>query len=139
MGQAMVFPTILRLGCTTKCWTSARLTISCSRSADGLKALLKVLPLAPGVCVKLEQEQAEPRAHHQHTAIAVLHVSRMHHGLYRQALAADQDVALLAFDLLAGSSATLARQPLPPSWPSCMREAEARDVSRARPKFQAAE
>ena len=53
--------------------------------------------------VELEQErvEAEESGHDQNTAITVLNVGRMHDGVHQQALRIDQDVALLALDLLA--------------------------------------
>jgi hypothetical protein len=51
----------------------------------------------------LQQEglEAEQRTHQQHATIAVLHVGGVDDGLHQQALGVDQDVPLLAFDLLA--------------------------------------
>jgi hypothetical protein len=40
-------------------------------------------------------------AHHQHAAIAILDVGGMHEGVHQQALRVDENVPLLAFDLLA--------------------------------------
>ena len=57
--------------------------------------------------IKLEQRgiKAKQAAHQQHPAIAVLDVCRMNDGLHQQALRIDQDMALLAFDFLAGIEA----------------------------------
>jgi hypothetical protein len=49
------------------------------------------------------QERIEPEQgrNQQHAAIAILDVGRMHDGVRQQALGIDQDMPLLAFDLLA--------------------------------------
>ncbi len=53
--------------------------------------------------IELEQERvgAKQGGHQQHAAVAVLDVGRMHDGVHQQALRVDEDVALLAPDLLA--------------------------------------
>jgi hypothetical protein len=56
---------------------------------------------AIGVELAQERVEAEQRAHQQHAAIAVLDVGRMHDGVHQQALRIDEDVPLLAPDLLA--------------------------------------
>ena len=104
--------TIQRLGMTTKPFAAAaaaseRLTISTSTdldlAADPPQPLLELRPLVATVGVELAQErvEAEQRAHQQHPAVTVLYVGREHDGLHQQALRINQDVALLAADLLA--------------------------------------
>ena len=45
--------------------------------------------------------EAKQRRHHPHAAIAILHLGWMHEGVQQQALGVYEDMALLAFDLLA--------------------------------------
>ena len=70
-------------------------------AADPGQSLLELRPGVAAVGVELEQERIQPEqgGHHQHAAIAVLHVSRMDDRVHQQALRVDEDVALLAFDL----------------------------------------
>ena len=72
-------------------------------AARGAQPGLEVRPLIPAVGIELQQEgvEAEQRAHQQHATIAVLDVAGMDDRLHQQALGVDQDMALLAFDLLA--------------------------------------
>ena len=73
-------------------------------AAGGAQPGLEVGALVPTVSIELQQEgvQAEQRAHQHHPAVAVLDVGGVNDGLHQQALGVDQDVPLLAFDLLAG-------------------------------------
>ena len=59
-------------------------------------------PDAVGVEFQQERAQPEQRPHQQHAAVAVLDVGGVDDRLHQQALGVDQDVALLALDLLAG-------------------------------------
>jgi hypothetical protein len=63
---------------------------------------LKDRPLIAAVGLELQQEwmQAKQCGHHQHPAATILDVRRMYKGVEQQALGIDQDVALLALDLL---------------------------------------
>jgi len=49
-----------------------------------------------------EREQTEQARQHQRPAIAILDACRMHHGVQQQTYGIDQDMPLLALDLLAG-------------------------------------
>ena len=64
---------------------------------------LKVRPLVAAIGEKptQEREQAEQRGENQHTAIAVLNVRRMNDGMEQETYRIDQDMPLLALDLLA--------------------------------------
>ncbi len=66
-------------------------------------AVAKVRPLVAAVGVQLQQEgiEAEQRRKQQHAAVAILDVGGMDDGAHQQALRIDQNVALLALDLLA--------------------------------------
>jgi hypothetical protein len=68
-----------------------------------LQCGLELRPLIAGIGVELAQEREHPeeRRHDQHAAIAVLQPGAMHHRVQYQAERVDQDVALLALDLLA--------------------------------------
>ena len=59
-------------------------------------------PLA-AVGIELDQERkgAEQARHQQRAAVAVLDVGGVHDGVHQQALRIDEDVPLLALDLLA--------------------------------------
>ena len=72
-------------------------------AADPSQAGLEAWSLVSAVGVELEQEriEAEQGGHHPDTAVAVLHVGPVHQGVHQQTLGVDEDVALLAFDLLA--------------------------------------
>src|SRR3712207_2228215 len=72
-------------------------------AADGAEPGLELRSLVAAVGVELEQEWVEPeqRPHRQHPTVAVLDVGGVDDGLHQQALGVDQDVALLASDLLA--------------------------------------
>ena len=104
LSQAMVRSTIQRLGSTTNLRSVGSLDdLDVDLAADAAQSRLELGALVAAVGVELQQErvQAEQRAHQQHAAIAVLDVGGMHDGLHQQALRIDQDMALLAFDLLA--------------------------------------
>ena len=72
-------------------------------AAGGTQPILEFGALVPAVGIKLQQEgiEAEQRPHQQHAAVAVLDVGGVEDGLLQQPLGVDQDVPLLAFDLLA--------------------------------------
>ena len=72
-------------------------------AADLAKAILEGRSLVAAVGEELEQErvEAKQRGHHQHAAIPILNVGGMDERVHQQALRVDQDVALLAPDLLA--------------------------------------
>ena len=60
--------------------------------------------MAAAVGVKLEQKRkgAEQARHPQRPAVPVLNVAGVHDGVHQKALRIDEDVPLLALDLLAG-------------------------------------
>ena len=58
-----------------------------------------------GNTTNLPVSSAEQRAHQQHTAVAVLQVGCMDDRLHQQALRIDEDMPLLALDLLASIEA----------------------------------
>src|SRR5208282_3349936 len=64
---------------------------------------LELRPLVAGVGVELDQERkgAEQARHQQRAAVAVLEVGGVHDRVHQQALGIDEDVPLLALDLLA--------------------------------------
>ena len=64
---------------------------------------LELRPLIAAIGIELEQKriEAEQRRHHQNAAIAVLDVGGMNDGVHQQALRIDENVPLLALDLLA--------------------------------------
>ena len=68
-----------------------------------LSAALEDIPAVTAVGIELEQKrvEAEERRHHQHTAIAVLDAGMMHEAMQQEALGIDENVPLLALDLLA--------------------------------------
>ena len=72
-------------------------------TADALQTLLELRPLIAAVGVKLEQKRVQPEqgGHEQNATIAVLNVRCMDDGLEQQAFGVDQDMTLLAPDLLA--------------------------------------
>ena len=72
-------------------------------AAGAFQSLLELRTLVAAVGVEPQQKrkQAEHRAHQQDTAVAVLDVGRMDDGVQQQPLGIYQDMALLAFDLLA--------------------------------------
>ena len=66
--------------------------------------LAEFRPLITAVSIELQQKRkrSEQRRHHQRAAVAVLDVGGVHERMHQQALRIDEDVALLALDLLAG-------------------------------------
>ena len=70
------------------------------RSCQGL---LKLRPLIAAIGKELAQkrEQAEQRFENQYAAIAILNVGRMNDGVQQKAYRVDENMPLLAFDLLA--------------------------------------
>src|ERR1700751_2467044 len=72
-------------------------------AANGLQSVLEFRALIAAVGIQLQQERVEPKqaAHQQHSAVAVLDVGRMNDRLHQQTLRVDDEVSLLAFDLLA--------------------------------------
>ena len=60
-------------------------------------------PLIAAVGVELEKEriEAEQGCHEQRAAVAVLNVGGVHDGVHQEALRIDENVPLLALDLLA--------------------------------------
>ena len=64
---------------------------------------LELRPLVAAVGIELNQERkgAKQARHQQHAAVAVLDVGGVHDGVHQQALGIDEDVSLLALDLLA--------------------------------------
>src|SRR5918994_160338 len=73
-------------------------------AADGAQPGLELRASVAAVGVEFQQERVQPeqRPHQQHAAVAVLDVGGVDDRLHQQALGVDQDVALLALDLLAG-------------------------------------
>ena len=65
---------------------------------------LELRSLVAAVGIELDQERkgAEQARHQQRAAVAVLDVGGVDDRVHQQALRIDEDVALLAFDLLAG-------------------------------------
>ena len=64
---------------------------------------LELRPLVAAVGIELDQERidAEQARHQQRAAVAVLDVGGVHDGVQQQALRIDENVPLLALDLLA--------------------------------------
>ena len=60
-------------------------------------------PLIAAIGVELEKKGIEPEQarHNENAAVAVLNIGRVDDGMHQQSLRIDEDVALLAFDLLA--------------------------------------
>ena len=72
------------------------------REGLGHRALkLRPLVSAIGEQAAQEREQAEQRGENQHAAVAVLNVGGMNDGVEQEAYRVDQDMPLLALDLLA--------------------------------------
>src|SRR6185437_15003259 len=71
---------------------------------DLLRGRTKLRPLVAAVGVELDEkrEGAEQARHHQRPAVPVLNVAGVHERVHQQALRIDEDMALLALDLLAG-------------------------------------
>ena len=76
-------------------------------AADPRHALLKLRSRIACVGVQLQQKRIHPeqRRHQQHTAIAILDVGHMDEGHHQQALLVDEELSLLASDLLAAIEA----------------------------------
>jgi hypothetical protein len=74
---------------------------------DVEQGCLELRALVAAIGVELQQEgiQAEQGGHHQHPAIAILQGGRMNDGVQDQTLRVYQEMALLAFDLLASVEA----------------------------------
>ena len=72
-------------------------------ATNGLQPVLELRSLVTAVGIKLQQERVQPEqgSHQQHTAVAILDIRGMDDRLHQQALRVDQDVSLLALDLLA--------------------------------------
>ena len=70
---------------------------------DFCQGLLKLRPLIAAIGKESAQkrEQAEQRFENQYATIAVLNVGRMNDGMQEKAYRIDQNMPLLAFDLLA--------------------------------------
>jgi hypothetical protein len=70
---------------------------------DALQAGLKLRPLIASIGMELgeEGEHAEQRRHDEHAAVAVLDVGGVDERVHQEALGVDEDVTLLALDLLA--------------------------------------
>ena len=68
-----------------------------------LSASLELRPLITAIGVELQKEGigAEQGRHHEHAAVAVLNIGAMHDGVHQEALRVDENMPLLAFDLLA--------------------------------------
>jgi hypothetical protein len=67
------------------------------------KTILEARTLISSIGVELEKEgiEAKQGGHEEDAAIAVLNISGMHDGVHQEALRVDENVPLLAFDLLA--------------------------------------
>jgi len=70
---------------------------------DFCQGLLKLRPLIAAIGKESAQkrEQAEQRFENQYATIAVLNVGRMNDGMQEKAYRIDENMPLLAFDLLA--------------------------------------
>ena len=70
---------------------------------DFCQGLLKLRPLIPAIGKELaeKREQAEQRFENEYAAVAVLNVGRMNDRMQQQAYRIDENMPLLAFDLLA--------------------------------------
>ena len=70
---------------------------------DSYQGLLKLRPLIPAIGKELAQkrEQTEERFENEDATIAVLNVGRMNDGMQQEAYRIDENMPLLAFDLLA--------------------------------------
>ena len=68
-----------------------------------LQRRLEIRPLIAAIGIELQQEREEPeqRRHHQDAAVAILNIGGVHDGVHQQALRIDEDMPLLALDLLA--------------------------------------
>ena len=70
---------------------------------DTSKTVLEPCASISAIGVELEKEgiEAEQGGHEEHATIAILDVRGMHDGVHQQALRVDENVPLLALDLLA--------------------------------------
>ena len=70
---------------------------------DTSKTVLEACALISAIGVELEKEgiEAEQGGHEEHATIAILDVRGMHDGVHQQALRVDENVPLLALDILA--------------------------------------
>ena len=103
LSHAMVRSTIQRFGRTTNLCRSDRLRLSVFTWLQTVRRpSLNLAPWYPlSALVQQKGEEGEQRAHQQHAAVAVLDVGGVDDRQDQQALGIDQDVALLALDLLA--------------------------------------
>src|ERR1700686_2503981 len=103
--QAKVRSTTHRLGRTTKAFALIRALddLDVDLSHDFLEGGAKQRTLISAIGVELQQERkhAEHRHHDQFATVAILDVGRVHDGVDQQALRIDDNVPLLALDLLA--------------------------------------
>ena len=67
------------------------------------KTVLEAGALISAIGIELQQKgiEAEQGGHEKHAAIAILDVRGMHDGMHQEALRIDENMPLLAFDLLA--------------------------------------
>ena len=72
-----------------------------------LQRALKFRSLIAAVGIELQKERKHPEqgGHHQRPAVAILNIGGVNEGVHQQALRVDEDMPLLAFDLLAGVEA----------------------------------
>jgi len=70
---------------------------------NGSECALESSALITAIGIELQKEgvEAEQGGHHELAAIAVLNVGGMHDGVHQEALRVDENVPLLALDLLA--------------------------------------
>ena len=70
---------------------------------DGPQRILESGALISAIGVEIEKEgiKAEQRCHHQHAAVAILDIGGMDEGVHQEALRVDENMPLLALDLLA--------------------------------------
>ena len=104
LSHAMVRSTIQRLGKTESPWRIGALDdLDVDLPEDLCEGRLKYRPLIAAVGIELLQEriQAEQCGHHQDAAVTILDVGGMNDGVQQQAERIDENVALLALDLLA--------------------------------------
>ena len=71
--------------------------------ADAAQSILENWPLVSTIGIEFEQKrmEAKQRRHEEDTAVTVLNIRRMDHGVHQQALRVNQNMALLSLDLLA--------------------------------------
>ena len=70
---------------------------------DSPQRILESGALISAIGVEIEKEgiKAEQRCHHQHAAVAILDIGGMDEGVHQEALRVDENMPLLALDLLA--------------------------------------